>query len=102
MAMLMATIGNGGIRVTPTLLAHPERKDRPVRAISQRTADQLRSALQAPVTAWVPSASATWSLSLSQTAGGQPMAIAVFLSPSGNATEAARGIAQQITEAAKQ
>ncbi|MFI2215028.1 penicillin-binding transpeptidase domain-containing protein [Streptomyces sp. NPDC020141] len=98
MAMVMAVLANGGHRVRPHLVADPVP---PRRAVSQHTADQLRSALDAPVGAWVPSASVAWALSFTRTPAGRPLAVAVSLDSPADATSQAAAVARQITEADK-
>ncbi|MFJ4767936.1 penicillin-binding transpeptidase domain-containing protein [Streptomyces uncialis] len=99
MAMLMAAIGNGGNRPHPQLLVDPVEPEFAGRAVSRRTADQLRSALGASVNTWVPSASVTWALSYTRTAAGRPLAVAVCFSSAADATEQGARIAQRIAAA---
>ncbi|MEU0685346.1 penicillin-binding transpeptidase domain-containing protein [Streptomyces uncialis] len=99
MAMLMAAIGNGGNRPHPQLLVDPVEPESAGRAVSRRTADQLRSTLGASVTTWVPSASVTWALSYTRTAAGRPLAVAVCFSSAADATEQGARIAQRIAAA---
>ncbi|MFE9636559.1 penicillin-binding transpeptidase domain-containing protein [Streptomyces sp. NPDC006463] len=98
MAMVMAVLANGGNRVHPQMVTSPKTSVPAQRAVSQRTADQLQSALGASVSAWVPSASVSWALSLTRSPAGRPLAIAVCLT---SPTSPAGPIAQRIAEADK-
>ncbi|MEV3871208.1 penicillin-binding transpeptidase domain-containing protein [Streptomyces sp. NPDC049906] len=98
LAQMMAVIGNGGNGLHPRLIAG-RTADRPAgRAIDRRTADQLRSVVGDSVDAWVPAASASWSL-VSARAGGRDLVVAVLLDTRTKDTERAGEIARRIASA---
>ncbi|WUS98652.1 penicillin-binding transpeptidase domain-containing protein [Streptomyces sp. NBC_00708] len=102
MARVMAVIAGGGKQVYPQLVTKVVRADGSVappkdlaqhdgrRVVGQHTAEQLQSALRTSaggVSGWVRqwdvdhgAESVAWSVSLASSAGGEPMAIAVYLS----------------------
>ncbi|MFD3756344.1 penicillin-binding transpeptidase domain-containing protein [Streptomyces sp. NPDC058622] len=96
MAMVMALLSNGGTRVHPHVVTDTKTSIAPHRALSQRTADQLRSALGDSFSAWVPSASASWALAATRTPAGRSVAIAVYISSPTDATVQAGQVAQRI------
>ncbi|MFF3216792.1 penicillin-binding transpeptidase domain-containing protein [Streptomyces sp. NPDC002886] len=96
MAMVMALISNGGLRVHPRITTDPKWSMPPHRALSERTTEQLRSAVGSSFSAWVPSASASWALSATRTPAGRPVAIAVYISSPSDATAQAIRVAQRI------
>ncbi|MEU9107774.1 penicillin-binding transpeptidase domain-containing protein [Streptomyces xanthophaeus] len=101
MAIVMGAIGNGGTWVSPRVVTDPKTPEAGRRAVSEHTADQLRSAVGNSVTAWVPSASGTWAMAYTQTPDARPLAVAVFLSSGADTTQEAAQIAGRIAEAAK-
>lgn len=101
MAMVMAVLANGGNLVHPSTVTSPKTPVPAQRAVSQRTADQLRSALGAPAVAWVPSASVSWALSSTRSPSGRPLAVAVCLSSPTDGTSQAGPIAARIAGADK-
>ncbi|MGW6877734.1 penicillin-binding transpeptidase domain-containing protein [Streptomyces xanthophaeus] len=101
MAMVTAMLSNGGVRVHPRIVTNPKTPTAPHRALSQRTAEQLQSALGNSFSAWVPSASASWALSTTRTPSGRSLAIAVYLASPVDATVQAAKVAQRIAAAAE-
>ncbi|MEW2133171.1 penicillin-binding transpeptidase domain-containing protein [Streptomyces sp. NPDC005435] len=101
MAMVMAVLANGGNRVHPHLVTGSGTVVPAQRVVTRRTADQLRSALGDSFATWVPSASAVWALSATRTSAGRPVAIAVYLSASADATSQAGKVAERISAATR-
>ncbi|MCJ1676258.1 penicillin-binding protein [Streptomyces sp. APSN-46.1] len=96
MAMVTALISNGGLRVHPRIVTDTKSPMPPHRALSERTADQLQSALGNSFSAWVPSASVSWALSATRTPAGRPVAIAVYITSPTDATAQASQVAQRV------
>ncbi|MEV7729632.1 penicillin-binding transpeptidase domain-containing protein [Streptomyces sp. NPDC087917] len=101
MAVITAMFTNGGSRVHPNLVVDSKTALSPQRMVTQRTADQLHSALGDSFGAWVPSASLTWSLSSTRTADGRQVAIAVYISAATDSSPLAGHIVQRISAAAR-
>ncbi|MFE2323315.1 penicillin-binding transpeptidase domain-containing protein [Streptomyces sp. NPDC059385] len=99
MAMVMALVMNGGSRVHPNLVSGSKSAVPAQRAVAQRTADQLRSALGDSFGTWVPSASAAWTMSTTRTSEGRPAAIAVYISSPADSTTQARQVTERISAA---
>ncbi|AZM92688.1 penicillin-binding transpeptidase domain-containing protein [Streptomyces sp. W1SF4] len=99
MAMVTAVLANGGNRVRPSLVTDPRTPVPAERAVSQRTAEQLQSALGDSSSAWVPSASVTWATSSARTPAGRRLAVAVCLSSPTDATAEATPLARHLAAA---
>ncbi|MGX2994761.1 penicillin-binding transpeptidase domain-containing protein [Streptomyces sp. JNUCC 64] len=106
LARVTAVLAGGGKLVRPRLVADPDKSPDARRAVSRRTAEQLRSVLGDGATARVSDASddwsldsANWALTLADTPSGRRVAVAVLLDDPADRTVRAREIAGRIAGA---
>ncbi|MEV8533116.1 hypothetical protein [Streptomyces sp. NPDC051211] len=83
------------------MVTSPKTPEPARRAVSQHTADELRSAIGNSASAWVPSASVSWALAFTPPPSGRPLAVAVCPSAPANTTQEAAQIAGRLAKAAK-